>query len=286
MSNADYKPFSVRNDYEKPKLAQHESMDEDLRNRLWNVLCEYFPNRSILELASDFDSNNPFHYFFKVVWSEFLKLPIDQYEKESLSKSASKDFFRNIFATLEWYKIFDLIEFVISHPEVEPNRKSVIILYNRILKEENSAYKIVSGLVVPITSKQEIESIEIAMETPYDGANNHIKKSLNLFSQRENPDYENSIKESISAVESIAKEIIGKEKSLTALTQKLKLHPNLKNGLDEIYNWTSKTARHGKSSKGDKPLNINQNTARFMLITCSAFVNYIVAEDPKNSKNL
>ena len=49
------------------------------------------------------------------------------------------------------------------------------------------------------------------MDTPYSSVNEHVKNALTLFSRRETPDYKNSIKESISAVESIIREITGKK---------------------------------------------------------------------------
>ena len=118
------------------------------------------------------------------------------------------------------------------------------------------------------------------METPYAGANKHIERALNYLFDRKNPDYANSIKESISAVESIAKEITGKEKSLTALTQGLNLPPAFKTGLDALYNWTSKDGGIRHAATGES-LPQNQKTALFMLIICSAFVHYIIAENPK-----
>ena len=38
MGEDKYQSFSVRQGYEQPKPIQLESMDDDLRNRLWNVL--------------------------------------------------------------------------------------------------------------------------------------------------------------------------------------------------------------------------------------------------------
>jgi len=100
------------------------------------------------------------------------------------------------------------------------------------------------------------------------------------LADRKDPDYENSTKESISAVESIAKEITEREKPLNALTQSLQLHPSFKDALDKLYNWTSTDGgiRHGASSKSLTP---DQNTARFMLVICSSFVNYIISRNPR-----
>ena len=208
---------------------------------------------------------------YRDIWTGFLKRPADEYNKQSLT------LIRNIFLHGSWNEVFDLIEFVILSKF--PVRENFIVRCNAVLKEENSAYKIVGELVTEITSQEEIESIETAMETPFAGANEHIGKALSLLSRRENPDYANSIKESISAVESIAKEITGKEKSLNALTQELNLPPALKTGLDALYNWTSQEGgiRHGASGES---LNPDPKTARFMLIICSAFVHYIIAENP------
>lgn len=49
---------------------------------------------------------------------------------------------------------------------------------------------------------------------------------------------------------------------------------------DKLYNWTSTDGgiRHGASSKSLTP---DQNTARFMLVICSSFVNYIISRNPQ-----
>jgi len=132
----------------------------------------------------------------------------------------------------------------------------------------------------PPLSEQEKQEIERACSTPFYEANQHIKKAITLLADRKDPDYENSTKESISAVESIAKEITEREKPLNALTQSLQLHPSFKDALDKLYNWTSTDGgiRHGASSKSLTP---DQNTARFMLVICSSFVNYIISRNPR-----
>ncbi len=265
MNEDKYQPFSVRQGVKQPKPIQLESMDEDLHNGLWNAFDGCFPLRIRTRSSSSLRSIQG------CIWTGFLKRPADEYNKQSLT------LIKNIFLRDSWNEVFDLIEFVIRFKF--PVRENFIARCNAVLKEENSAYKIVGELVTEITSQEEIESIETAMETPFAGANEHIRKALSLLSRRENPDYANSIKESISAVESIAQEITGKEKSLNALTQELNLPPTFKTGLDALYNWTSQEGgiRHGASSES---LNPDPKTARFMLIICSAFVHYIIAENP------
>jgi len=130
-----------------------------------------------------------------------------------------------------------------------------------------------------------VAEIEAALKIPFDSARGHLKKALAHFSNRENPDYENSIKESISAVESVAKEVTGDSKAtLGELANRLNIHPAFRGGLKKLYGFTSDAGgiRHADdSSKPGKYLKPDQATARFMLVTCSAFVNYIIAGNPE-----
>ena len=274
MSTRNHKPFSVRHGYQQPKSIQHESIDADLRAGLWNVLHNCFQN-------SGFES----HFIFEIIWAEFLKEPLDADDYDILM-SRYKDYTKDIFLSSEWHRVFDLIEFVISFlsdPTDQDTKRRFIDQCNQTLEQENSAYKIVGGRVVEITAEQEIESIENAMVTPHDGANGHIKNALSLFSRRENPDYRNSIKESISAVESITKEITG-QGSFSVGVDKLekhgiKLHGAHRSALKKLYGFTSDADGIRHASTNNEPLDINRNTARFMLIACSAFVNYIISQN-------
>lgn len=70
------------------------------------------------------------------------------------------------------------------------------------------------------------------------GAKQHIPQTLELLSDRENPDYINSIKESISVVESTINEISGKHTvSLNRAINNLpfKINKSFKTGLINIY---------------------------------------------------
>ena len=275
MSSKD-KPFSERYGYTKPKLSQIEGMDNDLRVGLWNAFhASFILPKSSLNSGPIFSNFYNREDLYSFIFTDFLKNARDEYDYRQFIKEI-----KNVFMSEEWHRVFDLVVFTIEY-SVHLDFSKFSKQCNYALKKENSAYRIIGKHVAPITLELERESVETAQQIPFGSAKSHLEKALALFSDRENPDYENSIKESISAVESIAKEITGKEKSLNALTQSLKLHPNLANGLNELYNWTSKDGpRHGTSRK---PLSVNQNTARFMLVTCSAFVNYITVTNPKGS---
>ncbi len=109
----------------------------------------------------------------------------------------------------------------------------------------------------------------------------HLQRALELYSNREIPDYRNSIKESISAVECIARIVAENPKAtlgdaLKAIEKKGSLHPALKDGFLKLYGYTSDEGgiRHAML---DDP-NINAADARYFLLSCTSFVNYLKAQ--------
>lgn len=134
-----------------------------------------------------------------------------------------------------------------------------------------------------MTDKNEIQEIE---ESLVNSAVPHLKSvyvhlstALSLLSDRKSPDYRNSIKESISAVESISKIIAGDRKAelgkaLKVLSDKIGLHNGLKAGFSSIYGYTSDEGgiRHAMSDEKE----IYFEDAKYMLVACSAFVNYLI----------
>ena len=180
-----------------------------------------------------------------------------------------------------WYIIFDFIERYLKICD-DATFDKMQAEFNAILEDEVSAYRILDGLVVPITNKSEMGSISDAMNTPFEACNIHIAKALELFANREKPDYENSIKESISAVESICSEITGIEGAQATLGKTIKqlkdagmhIHPAMENAFTSLYGYTSDEGgiRHGSIDFVEAP----SEDSKFMLITCSAFVNYLV----------
>ncbi len=279
--------FSERHGYKQPKPMQRGEIDADLRNDLWGVFFRCFPRFQARE-----DLLCRPHEMYAQIWTEFLHRPADQFR----TYDDRVDFVKNIFVSESWHVVFHLLEFclqkvsVLGDYEAEVNAITTSKIpranlgsfeqqCNRALEGGNSAYRIIAGLVTEITSKEEIQTIDRAINVPFAGAKEHIYQAHALLAARENPDYRNSIKESISAVESLAKTVTGeKQGTLGQLTDRLNLHPAFSEGLAKLYGFTSDAdgIRHGGAGK---PLAADQNTARFMLVICSAFVNYIISRN-------
>lgn len=186
-----------------------------------------------------------------------------------------------VLESTNWYIIYDFIErylFVSSNETKERMSKE----FNRILEDEAAAYRILDGKVVPITSETELQIIEKTKNVEYESVRTHISKALSLFADRKTPDYENSIKESISAVESMCCIIMGSDGVHTTLGQAIKkikdkgihIHPAMESAFSSLYGYTSDEngIRHG----GIDFTNAPAEDAKYMLVSCSAFVNYLI----------
>lgn len=185
----------------------------------------------------------------------------------------------------EWFKIYDFIENVITFYKKDDDCKKFIEHCNILLEEDACAYRIIGEQVVKLTSDEEIAEVEKVLETPFDPIKTHITKSLQFLSDRTTPDYHNSIKESISAVECIC-QIIAEDrnaslgKALKLLeTKGFELNPVLFEGLQKLYGYTNTEdgVRHAMMEVDT----VDQDDALFMLVICSAFVNYLKVEASK-----
>ena len=135
---------------------------------------------------------------------------------------------RNIkerYANFKWYDVYDFIEFIANtYNQLHTNTNKNFMNYcNAILEKEVSAYRFINGKIAQITSESEINEIEEAINIGIstDRVKDHLKQALDMLANRKNPDYRNSIKESISAVESLCKTIVKNNNS--TLGQALKL---------------------------------------------------------------
>lgn len=122
--------------------------------------------------------------------------------------------------------------------------------------------------------------VQIAADT--DEAGNHIRRAIELYRERTTPDYRNSIKESLSAVEATYRRLTGKQhKNIGAAiaameSEGMQLPESLKTGFSKIYGWASGESgiRHALM---EDDRTVTEAEARLMLVMCSAYVNYLLS---------
>lgn len=273
--------FSLRQGLKSSeKMMQIEDIDIELKNALWNVITRIYIR---YEAPSYKDLSES---FFDEIWHSFLKEPIDErpfqwYETYDKLKEL-------FFEKFLWNEIYDFIEFLPNNYDIDneaPNSRGIAVNYkneiNKMLERENSAYRLVGDCIIPITSEQEIETIEtlINSNNKYTPVQTHIKTALKHLSDKKSPDYRNSIKESISAVEAMCKIITQQDKATLADALKImnktnNYHSAFILGMDKIYGYTSGSQgiRHSLLEES----NLDYGDALYMLISCSAFINYLI----------
>ncbi|NCI77898.1 AbiJ-NTD4 domain-containing protein [Acinetobacter kanungonis] len=274
--------FSERYGY-KPvrEIIQKESIDDILKNKLWSILYDQiFEKYSKYPRYTDLFSN-----LISKIWIDLFKLPLD--EKPSAQRFTS--IIKKYLYDGEWYIFYDLIEFIVKNKRGSTSfgyttaysQINLINAINEALETEASAYRIINEQITEITSEQEIQSIEDALENtnPYAGVQQHLNQALKLMSDRQKPDYRNSIKESISCVEALAMQLLEDDsitlgKAIPKLKTKYSLHPVLMESLNKLYGYTSDEdgVRHGSPNSST----VTYIDAKFMLVACTNFINYLI----------
>ena len=289
--------FSDRNKI-KPINTEIQLKDFDKRTRiqLQNMISRFY--KYVYEDEDTYYVKEAVQEFFRYVIGTIYSEPIDMRRRYYYD-----DVLKMIFNTIQeddFDDVLTLIEAIIQYFDeylVKTRRDSYYDRFNQkyvvnslfkianiYFKQEYVGYRFVDKIIVPISDQNEITEIEEVLECRYAVVRNHISKANILLADRENPDYENSIKESISAVEAICEiltGIKGKEATLGNMLKKLEkngiiIHSGSKSAFNILYGYTSDAngIRHagdigGKSSTFEE--------AKFMLVSCCAFVNYLIA---------
>ena len=252
---------------DRSRLYQLEEMNERLRIAIWNFLRKrHFAHESGFSVLDEAES----------VWTEVLGKRIDdlpRYADDAIRQIGSWYF------AASWNEVYNILEHLISK---RPFTNYVYDL-NSLLSREGAAYRFLGSVIVPITNEEELTEIESVLQHtgPFDVASQHIRQAVEHLGVRVNPDARNVIKEAISAVESAVKVASGDPKAdIEKGLKKLGLHSQLEQAWKNMYNWTSDEGgvRHGKEEISQ----VGLPEARYMVVACSAFVNYLVSKDSES----
>ena len=269
------KYFSIRNGICDANFNNLGKTSNTLRERIW--ACFY---------KQEYDYYDTIEYENYTTGIEDMMIEMGvQYDfpKNSIfkDKNAEKLYKHIVKSDGMWYRIYDFMEKYLNIKD-EETAKKMTKEFNRILEEEVAPYRVLNGIVVPIVNKEELETLKQVVNSNYNSVSIHIKKALELYSDRQKPDYENSVKESISAVEAMCNTITGTDGANATLGNAIKklkefgvyIHPAMENAFKQLYGYTSDAGgiRHG----GIEFVDVPSEDAKYMLISCSAFVNYLM----------
>lgn len=268
--------FSERMGLRQARTAiQVDFMDAALRAGLWNVFEPMFVSSLS---SSNQQRQRTAERHMRGLWDEFFKLPIDEAPEHA---TTARDILKPVFLGGEYLTVYDLIEFTVERHGGEFGHQ-LGPEYNRVLEREMSGYRFVGDSLSPVSNEHELQAIEEGLQLggAFSAAAAHLDAALRMLSDRQEPDYRNSVKESISAVESAARVVTGREKPtlgklLPVLEKSGRVHPSQKDAFLKLYGYTSDEGgiRHAMLEESD----ITFADAKYMLVVCAAFVAYLQA---------
>lgn len=257
-----------------PSVFQKDRADEQLRTDLWNVwYATYWKHDKWYGNRADDDP------YLDSIWIGILHLRLNELHRESYEwalRVLQKRWFDG-----NWYESYDILDATVGYETDLSARHRFVKELNSVLVQDLSAYRFVDDHCVPITTDEEIDAVEAALQTPLSSVQEHIHQAVVCLSNRKNPDFRNSIKESISAVEAICSTIVGKphatlSKALARIETKIPIHKAQKEAFESLYGYTSDAEgiRHSLLDKGT----LTADDAKFMLVACSAFIEFLVSK--------
>ncbi|MBD5530778.1 MAG: DUF4145 domain-containing protein [Lachnospiraceae bacterium] len=266
--------FSDRNRIKSENTQmQYKDFDDHTRVCIVNLI------NSIYNAVYHYDYDCKHQLFLKQILSDVYMEKVEFSEHYKYDQNKIFDLINITLLQDEYDSVLTLVEFICQKLS-DAAHTDWSTEFNSIFQQEYVGYRFINRIIVPITDENEIKSIEDAMNTQHENINKHLKKAIGLLSDRKNPDYENSIKESISAVEAMCVSIIGKGATLGEALKKLEkngvvIHPSLKSAFEKLYGYTSdaKGIRHAGNIGGASS---TFEEAKFMLVSCSAFINYLI----------
>lgn len=296
--------FSERYGYIARKL-QYEYLNEFSKAHLWDEINYYF-----LQKAQNMHDESDHEYkidkecfvhassFYYNLHRNFWGKSNDDFLHEP---SRATSGIKNVVMNTMWHNVFDVIEALIRiSDELIPNKKrhkaflkEFHAAINNVFQEQRCAYRLIDGVILPNVNNIEVVTITNALVDTDSimTVNAHLEQAIKHYSDRQNPDYRNAIKESISALESLLKIIAGTRSAtfdgaLKSIVRNntVVINEQLQESMKSLYAWTNSEGgvRHGL--KGDSK--IDNDDAKLAITSCCSYVSYLIAKAIKSGIDL
>lgn len=268
MANDHYVSFGQQVGAVAPPLALPlDDVTPEFRVALWNLVHQFFKG-----------VNFPIPTF---LFARARDKKQDAEQAARLGATQGISIIRKLIYEADWHELYDLILHLPRWTEhgLAGTWQSMA---TKFLETERSPYRFSGNTLVAITSEAELTSVgdAAAVAGKFAPAANHLRKALEKFSQRPVADYENSVKEAASSVES-ALTVATEEPDVGSATRKFatkfEVHPALMDSASKLFGYASdrEGVRHGARGSG-KPVDFDE--AKLAIVSASAWLNYIAAK--------
>lgn len=264
-------------------IQKRDELNERTRIALWNAVYSSMqrdiykpsPGKSLLLRGEWLNLSIELH-------TQCFNKPLDEH-----SKLASRliEPLKELITISSYDWVFEVVTYIIRSKNCPYNLPEKI---NDVLRGNQAAWTI-SGenndTLFPVSSEHTEWTYEnvsqVIRENELYGSGKHLQESANLF---RSGNFHGSIRESIHAVESVARRVTGKSTlgdALKSLESKgVKIQPVLLDGFKKIYGYTN-AAQGVRHAIIDESAEINEADAQFMLSACAAFVTYLANQGNK-----
>lgn len=270
-------------------IITKDMISQDVINAIgscYDVLCQqlnnahsnYYYTRGNFFLQKDIEQE---------LWIHFANRRLSEFEDRGRYYLVFDELLKA--GKLPWNRILDMVEYVCKWVSINVSRFSYLgdvlkefeMNINSEFERLDYGYRIVNHCVTDMTADVELEAINEAILNSKDNVSEHFQKAVAHYSARPNPDVRNSIKESISGVEAVCRELTG-ENTLGQALKRLEdngvvIHKMLKDEFTKFYVYTNDPnsgIRHALMDD-DGTYVPTKDEAYYMLVSCSAFVNYL-----------
>ena len=280
--------FSQRYGYDPlPEPMRLEELSDDLRRKIWNAALAFLTMDEPILIRN--------------VLGEFLKLPHDEidanvpFDERHANYRETKD----KILSGAFNRVLDFIEIVVNFnrltggpftekagsPEFTGHQNKFILAIG-VLFDTSVPYRLDISQnpcqFFPRSSKEQGEATQLAIKTIHEcgmeGAATHLRQAAHHINAKE---YADSVESSIEAVESVARRIAPKSKTLGDALKNLEkkgllTNSQLKTGFEKIYAYTNSEegVRHSLVFKDSADVGLDE--AVFMFGACASFAAYLV----------
>jgi hypothetical protein len=259
-----------------PSQLKLKEISQELRARLWNVIYTH------LNRATDYPSMGGDPYFTPPWEGIFRYMHVardhamaDEFNNDALNLTSKV---KQIFEKGDHVAIFGWLQYVLRLNTCPYELADEI---ERVLRIGRAAYRVLDkNTVVPIGSDAELETLKMTFAdlaaSEFHGARAHLRKAAQELTAGR---YADSIRESIHAVESVARTLAQDGKLSTALAkleQSAKIHRGMKAGFNSLYGYTSDEQGIRHAHLNEPSASPDEADALFMIGACAAFVSYLI----------
>lgn len=266
-----------------PQSLRLEELSSNFRRRMWKTVEEsisdsYYDGMHALKFLPGFWKRISFSYYF-----EILEIPHDE-----VYRNNPKDFrddMREIILNGEYHEVLTVLEHMIRRPDIpkklSASIKDIFQFAPYYIDDSQQPFCIIPTLT-PETKEATQHAFDNIEKAGMAGAKEHLLKSSRMINEGAFPD---AIRESIHAVEAVARNVTSKRDLSSALNSlhkagKIK-HPALISGIKSLYGYASDVpgVRHSDPSPDTKKSPVSINDAFLIFGICASLASYLANLD-------